>query len=128
TPIALVLPLPVQIVVDSVIGTHPAPGVVRGIVPASMQTPGGLLVVACVLLVIATLLQQAEGFGSWMLQLYSGERMVLDFRGRLFHRLQRLSLTYHDRQGTADSLYRLQNDASTVQYLIIGGLLPLFTS
>src|SRR5438067_154287 len=66
TPIALVLPLPVQIVVDSVIGTHPAPGVVRGIVPASMQTPGGLLVVACVLLVVATLLQQAEGFGSWM--------------------------------------------------------------
>ena len=31
---------------------------------------------------------------------------MLDFRGELFRHVQRLSLAYHDRRGTADSTYR----------------------
>ncbi len=47
---------------------------------------------------------------------YTGERLVLDFRTRLFRHVQRLSLSYHDPSGTSDSTYRIQYDAPAVQH------------
>jgi ATP-binding cassette subfamily B protein len=63
-----------------------------------------------------------------LLQLYTGEKLVLRFRCRLFGYLQRLSLSYHDTKGTADSLYRLQHDAPAVQYVTIQGFVPFVTA
>jgi ATP-binding cassette, subfamily B, bacterial len=42
---------------------------------------------------------------------------MLDFRARLFRHVQRLSLSYHDVRGTSDSTYRIQYDATAVQYV-----------
>src|SRR5947207_10141929 len=50
--------------------------------------------------------------------------MILHFRTRLFRRLQRLYFTYHDSIGTADSAYRIQNDAQAIRYLVIDGFMP----
>src|SRR5439155_19984040 len=41
---------------------------------------------------------------------------------------QRLSLSYHDRKGTADSLYRIQYDAAALQNLTVDGLVPFISS
>jgi ATP-binding cassette subfamily B protein len=128
-PLALLLPLPLQIVVDCVVGAHPAPAYLRTLLPARfVASPAALLGTAAGLLVTVALLQQVEGFGSWLLQLYTGEKLVLDVRSRLFRHLQRLSLRYHDTMGTGDSLYRIQSDASAMQYVIISGLVPFVTS
>src|SRR5262249_21930170 len=86
------------------------------------------LVVSISLLVVILLLQQLQGFASWLLQLHTGERLVLGFRSRLFGYLQRLSLSYHDTKGTADSLYRIQYDAPSVQYVAIQGFVPFVTA
>lgn len=128
TPLALLQPVPVQIVVDSVLGTRDPPHVLHLVFPDAALTRSGLLIGASLLLVGAALLQHAEGYASWLLQMYTGERLVLEFRARLFRHTQRLSMTYHDMQGTADSLYRIQSDASAVQHLIVSGLIPLSTS
>src|SRR5262249_53130885 len=64
---------------------------------------------------------------SW-LATYTGERMVLDFRTRLFHHVQRLSISYHDIKGSADSIYRIQWDAIALQYLTIDGLIPFISA
>jgi len=53
---------------------------------------------------------------------------VLGFRAELFRRTQRLSMTYHDQRGIADSLYRIQYDASAVQWVAVYGLAPLLTA
>ena len=128
-PIALLLPVPLQIVVDCVIGAHPAPSYLRGLLPARLvASPAALLATAACLLVAVTLLQQLEGFASWLLQLHTGEKLVLDFRSRLFRHVQRLSLLYHDTTATGDSLYRIQSDAAAMQYVIISGLVPFVTS
>jgi len=42
--------------------------------------------------------------------------------------LQRLSLGYHDAKGTTDSVYRIQYDTASMQYLVIDGLGPFVTS
>jgi ATP-binding cassette, subfamily B, bacterial len=52
------------------------------------------------LLVAISLLVHLQGLGSWLLQPYAGEQLVLDFRAQLFHHVQRLSLSYHDAKGT----------------------------
>jgi ATP-binding cassette subfamily B protein len=128
-PLALLGPLPLKIAVDSVIGDTPLPNVLQMILPATTANDKtAALVVATSLLVAIILMQQLLGFVSWLLQLYTGEKLVLGFRSRLFGYLQRLSLSYHDTKGTADSLYRIQYDAPSVQYITIQGFVPFVTA
>jgi ATP-binding cassette subfamily B protein len=53
---------------------------------------------------------------------------VLRSRARLFEHAQRLSLAYHDRIGTADSLYRIHEDSVPAHYVAVSGLVPIVTS
>jgi len=53
---------------------------------------------------------------------------VLDFRAKLFAHVQRLSLAYHDARGTADSTYRIEHDAQSLQFLTVNGVIPLIAS
>ena len=123
TPLALLNPLPLKIAVDSVIGETPLPDFLEMILPAmAANDKTTALVLATSLMVAIILLQQLQGYGSWLLELYTGEKLVLGFRSRLFGHLQRLSLSYHDTKGTADSLYRIQRDAPSVQYIIVQGI------
>jgi ATP-binding cassette subfamily B protein len=59
---------------------------------------------------------------------YAGERLLMIFRARLFGHAQRLSLTYHDTRGSADTTYRVQHDANALQYVSVYGLAPLVTA
>jgi ATP-binding cassette, subfamily B, bacterial len=80
-----------------------------------------------VLLGIA-LLVNFQGLASWWLQTYTGEKLVWDFRARLLNHVQRLPLVFHDHYGATDSVYRIQHDAPSIQYVTIQGLVPLMTS
>lgn len=128
-PIALLQPLPLKIVVDSALGSAPLPGFLEAVLPAAAaQGAGKALVVAVVLLVAIALIDRLRGLGHWLLGTYTGEQLSLGFRRKLLQHLQRLSLTYHDQRGAADSLYRLQYDAPSVQWISINGVIPLLTA
>ena len=88
----------------------------------------GILVSAAVLLVFITLLVYVQALTSWIAQTWVGEKLVLDLRAVLFRHAQRLSLAYHDRTGTTDSVYRIQYDAESLQYVIVNGLMPLLSA
>jgi len=122
-PLALLVPLPLQIAVDSVIGSHPLPGVLDALLPdAATRSPSAALFLAAGLAVVVALLVHAQALGSWLLQTSTGERLVLDFRGQLFAHVQRLSLSYHDTKGTTDSTYRIQYDAPAIQWILVNGV------
>jgi ATP-binding cassette subfamily B protein len=126
---ALLTPLPLKIAVDSVVGSHPLPGFVAVIVPPAVQhSQTGVLMVAAGLLVLLALLKQLQQFGNLVLSTYTGEKLLLRFRSRLFRHAERLSLAYHDSKGAADSTYRIQYDATAVQTLAVAGLIPLITA
>jgi len=55
----------------------------------------GLTLVVGILVAIA-LVSQLKELGVSLLRTYTGEKLVLGFRGRLFSHVQRLSLSYHD--------------------------------
>ena len=128
-PLALLTPVPLKIAVDHVIGHQPLPDFVVALLPVTIvESSVGILGVAVVLVLLITLLQNIEGFGSWLLQLYTGEKLVLALRARLFGHMQRLSLLYHDMRGVSDSTYRVQFDVPAMQYLAIQGIVPFVTS
>jgi ATP-binding cassette subfamily B protein len=129
TPLSLLAPLPVKIAVDSVIGNQPTPRAIAALVGFSGLTSlSGRLAIVGSLLVGITLLIYGQGLLSWLAQTWLGEKLALDLRAALFRHAQRLSLAYHDRAGTTDSLYRIQYDAQSVQYVVVNGLLPLLSA
>ena len=128
-PLALLTPLPLKIAVDSGIGSDPLPGFVTEAVPAmATASPEAVLTFAAVLMLLVALLSQLQSVTTTVLQTYTGERLLLAFRSRVFQHLQLLSLSYHDRTGTADSLYRIQYDAMALQYVAVDGLVSLVSS
>jgi ATP-binding cassette subfamily B protein len=125
-PLGLLAVVPLKIAVDSVIGTHPLPEPLKAVLPDGTP-PGSTLALAAVagLLVLIAILTQLLNLVSTVLRTYVGEKLVLDFRARLFRHAQRLSLAYHDTRGAADSAYRIQWDAPCVQWVVVDGLIPL---
>ncbi len=129
TPLALLTPVPLALAVDYVLGDKAFPAFWANLLPDALTGSTSALLFFTVGLVIAVaLLTQLQALGRSLLSTYTGERLVLQFRNRLFHHLQRLSLSYHDRQGTTDSLYRVQYDATAIQTVVINGLAPLLTT
>jgi ATP-binding cassette subfamily B protein len=119
TPLLLLTPVPLKIAVDSVIDNHPLPGFVDALLPASVvRTSISLLVVVVVLQVLIVLLGEVQALVSYVLQTRTGERLTLEFRGRLFRHVQRLSLSFHDTRGSHDSIYRIQYDAEAMQHIV----------
>lgn len=125
-PITLLNPVPLKLVIDSVLGTEPLPASVSSLLPAGADRSSvQALAILAALFVLIALLKQLTDFGSSLLRTYTGEKLVLSFRTRLFDHVQRLSLRYHDSRGTSDSTYRIQYDAPAIQWIAIDALIPL---
>ena len=129
TPLALLIPLPLKVVVDSVLGDKPLPGFLEAATPQFLHgSHGRILLLAALLAIFVSLMRQLQGLANSYLQAYTGEHLVRAFRAKIFRHVQRLSLTYHDTRGTADSVYRIQNDARSIQYIAINGVFPFVTA
>jgi ATP-binding cassette subfamily B protein len=125
TPLALATPLPLKLAVDSVLGSEPLPGFIAAFVPDSLEHSSDAVLWLCAGLILAVALgTQLQRAASAALRTWTGEKLVLDFRARLFRHVQRLSLSFHDTRGTADSTYRIQHDASSIPNIVIDGLAP----
>src|SRR5881396_86065 len=124
SPLALLDPVPLKIVFDSVLGSHPLPAYVRAVLPSAVLGSAGALLVAIGLLLGVAALTQLQALANRFMQAYVGEGLVLGFRTRLVQHAQRLSLSYHDSKGSADSLYRIQQDAAVIDKIMVEGIIP----
>jgi ATP-binding cassette, subfamily B, bacterial len=127
TPIALLAPLPLKLVVDHVVGDAALPTWWQSMFGGFTDT-GAILVLAVAMLVVISLFRQITDLAKNYLSSLTGERLVLLFRQRLFDHAQRLSLIYHDRRGTSDAVYRIQYDAYAIWNVALGGLTPFISS
>jgi ATP-binding cassette subfamily B protein len=129
TPLSLLGPVPLKIVVDTVIGSQPLPSWLDALLPNSVSGSTLLLLsMATVLQVLVVFFNQLQVLGSYVLRTHTGERVTLDFRARLFRHVQRLAFAFHDARGTAESIYCIQYDAPAIQWLTLYGIIPLVTS
>ncbi len=129
TPLAVLLPIPLKIAVDSVLGDRPLPHVLDAFMPAAAHgSRMAILIIAALLLLVLSVLVQLHSLAVWLLQTYTGEKLVLDFRAALFAHVQRLSLSFYDRKRATEITYLIQNDASFIQYIFIQGIIPFISS
>src|SRR5258708_5843397 len=129
SPLALLSPLPLKLIVDSAIGTSPLPWGLEALLPrVGQDTSTAVLVLAAVFVVGIGLLSRVQDMMTGMVGAYPAEKLVLDLRARLFQHSQRLSISYHDRKGSADALHRIQSDAIALRYITIDGFIPLVSA
>ena len=128
TPLALLTPVPLKIAVDSVIGNRPLPGFIAWLPSALTSSDTRVLLVASLMLVAVSALKEMQSIVDSLLRMYTGEKLMLDLRARLFRHVQRISLAYHDTRGTADSIYRVQSDATSIQTIAVDGVIPFVTA
>jgi ATP-binding cassette subfamily B protein len=128
TPLTLLQPLPVMLAVDSVLGSQPPPDWLDAFLPVDWTDPQTSVLVVSALVVLFAFLSLFQQMALALLRTVVGEKLVMSFRDRLFRHVQRLSLTYHDRTGSADSVYRIQNDAACVQSLVLESFVPMISA
>jgi ATP-binding cassette, subfamily B, bacterial len=128
TPLVLLTPLPLKLVVDSALGSKPVPGAFEPLVGGADASAGRILIVASVLQVAVVALYQLQQAATNAYRTYIGQTLTVRFRARLFRHVQRLSLTFHDTRGTSDSLFRVQYDAPSIQWIVVYGLMQFLSS
>jgi ATP-binding cassette subfamily B protein len=123
TLLTLLQPWPMQVIVDSVLGSQPVPAWIT--IPVGQPERLTLLVVAIGLLVTLLLTRQAVGVCQGYFSQVLGQRMVFELRSDLYAKLQRLSLRFHDRSTVGDLMYRITEDAAALQDIVTYGIVPL---
>src|SRR3989440_12482396 len=89
SPLALLLPLPLKIAVDSGLGSHPLPRLVRALWPSNMAvTAASAVMFAAALLIVVAILTQLQNLAVSVLQTYTAENLLLVLRGELFRQIQ----------------------------------------
>ena len=123
-PLTLLNPLPLKLVVDSVVGSRPPPGPVAALLQERTQ----VLLFAVTLQVALVLASQLHATLGYAYTVRTGESIILALRARLFGHVQRLSVAFHDSRGVTDTLYRIQYDTPAIQNISIYGVLPVVTA
>lgn len=126
TAMSLASPWPLKIVIDSVLGSRPLPDWLRGLQHWSMGDSKLALAllagigVALIALIgaIATYIDNyyTESVGQWVAN---------DLRIRIYDHLQRLSLSYFDKQQTGTMLSTITSDVATIQNFASSNTLSL---
>lgn len=129
TPIALLKPYALKFLIDSGFGSQPVPAMIRAAFPSNFEFTFTIVAMITIgLVLIFALIDNVIMFISWLLSIFTGEKLVLNFRTVLFTHIQRLSLSYHDKKGSSDSLYRIQWDTMSIRNLLLVQLSALLTS
>jgi ATP-binding cassette, subfamily B, bacterial len=114
-------PWPLKFLVDDVLSDHRS-------AYATRIGPETALLLGCCAYLLLHVLNEANSALHTQLQVGIGQRLVIDLRQRMFAHLQSLSLRFHLRRGTGDTIYHIENDAYCVESLTMSGFVPMLTA
>jgi ATP-binding cassette, subfamily B, multidrug efflux pump len=86
----------------------------------------GLLGTLAVLFLSALLLEFVVEYGQTLLTTYLGQRVMYDLRMEIFDHLQRLSISYFDRNPVGRLMTRVTSDVETLNELFSSGVVTVF--
>ena len=128
-PIALLKPFALKILIDSGFGSQPVPNFIAFFFQTNFEFNFSVIVaISAGMVIFVALIENIYSLTIWILETFTGEKLVLSFRTQLFNHIQRLSLIYHDQKGTSDSLYRIQYDTMSIRSFLINQTSPLLSS
>ena len=120
-------PWPMKFIVDHALLGQPLPDSAVSIVGGlpGMSSPSGRLwwgVAATTAVLLASWL---AGLMHSLAQVAFGQRAMFDLSLELFSRLQRLSLLFHARRSTGDTIRRVTSDCGCINAIVKDALLPI---
>ncbi|WP_255062473.1 ABC transporter ATP-binding protein [Mycolicibacterium arenosum] len=125
----LAAPWPLKIVLDSVVGDHPLPGWLHGMLQPILGGEGKMHVAglaAIIVIVIAVVAAIATYVANYLTETV-GQRVGNDLRTRAYHHLQQLSLNYFDTHRVGPILSTLTDDVDTIQDFASASTLGIVT-
>ncbi|MBS1533149.1 MAG: ABC transporter ATP-binding protein [Bacteroidetes bacterium] len=116
TLMSLATPWPLKIIIDNVIGHHPLPGWLSWMDKVfSRENRIGFAAVAAISVIAMSALGSLASYIDNYFTESVAQYVSNDLRRRIYHHLQRLSLTYYDTHQTGKLLSTLTSDVSTIQ-------------
>ncbi len=119
----LLKPWPLKIVIDHVLSKKPMPWEF-----AQTWSAEGLLFFACSSLILIYLFSGGLRVLNDYKTILIGQRMVNDLRRDLYSHIQRLSLSFHNRQKIGDLMYRVTADTLGIQTLTMNGIFAVLSA
>jgi len=120
----LLEPWPLKVVLDSVIGSKPAPVWLGGWI-GDAHGRLALLNAAAAAVVGIALLGAVSSYTEKYLSTTVGKRVGYDLRHALYHHVQRLSLSFYEYRQTGDMVVRLTADIDAVEDFITSAVLGI---
>ncbi|MGA5538801.1 ABC transporter ATP-binding protein [Mycolicibacterium nivoides] len=113
----LAAPWPLKVVLDSVVGHHPLPGWLHGLLQPLLGGEGKMHIagLAAIMVVVIAVVAAIASYVANYLTETVGQRIGNDLRTRAYHHLQQLSLNYFDTHRVGPILSTLTDDVDTIQ-------------
>jgi subfamily B ATP-binding cassette protein MsbA len=115
----LAQPWPLKVIIDGAIDHRPQHGWLAHAIAGGARQPDQILIHALIATVVLVALSALLAFSSDLLMSGAGERVVVRIRATLFSHLQRLSLSFHERQRVGDLVGRLTVDIDRTQNMLV---------
>ncbi len=126
TLMSLAAPWPLKIIIDNVISNRPLPYWLGWFTDIfSLHHLPNLIIAAAAGVVIITILGAAAGYINNYFTEMVAQHVANDLRRRLYHHLQRLSLSFYDTHQVGKVLSTLTADVSTIQEFTSSTLLSI---
>jgi subfamily B ATP-binding cassette protein MsbA len=117
-------PWPLKVVFDHVLGSKPTPAWMTSIANATFGTDKfALLTFAALAVVVIAIAGALSSYAEKYLTTSVGQWVMHDLRRILYHHIQRLSLSYHDKKRTGDLISTVTSDIGAIQDVISNVLL-----
>ncbi len=121
----ILLPWPMMAIVDQALGSTPPSPWVAALPGVDVANRDSLLIAIVALGFVIQMAHQAVLMAHSRVYSVTGHLITRDLRQRLFVHLQGLNLRHHTETPIGDSVYRLQQDATCLEQLLLRGVLPL---
>jgi ABC-type multidrug transport system fused ATPase/permease subunit len=121
----LLQPWPLKVVLDSVIGHHPLPKFLSGLHEVLGRHKGGTIAVAAIATVAIAVLNSIASYIDSYLTTSVGQYLAHDLRKKVYHHLQRLSLSYYDHHKLGNILSTITDDVDNVQAFFSASVLSI---
>src|SRR5262245_16526920 len=122
-------PWPIKMVLDNVFGSQQLPPWLSGFVKLTLgESKLAIVHFAALATVVVAAVGAVAAYTESYLTTKVGQWVMHDLRQTLYHHIQRLSLSYYDRNKTGDLISRVTSDVSAVQDLVSTVLLGMLVN
>lgn len=126
TAMSLLGPWPLKIIIDNVVGHHPLPEWLKWIKDLPFETDKMAIAGAAAIgLVLIALIGGIAGYIDNYFTESVAQYVANDLRQKVYHHLQRLSLSYYDSHQIGNILSTITSDVSTIQGFASSALLSI---